>query len=177
MPPSGCPVNREMLRRRQHVMAVDQERIALQARDRRDAHARGQKRIFAIGLFGASPTRIARDVEHRRENLAGTGRSRFISRSGKDLVHQFRIPRARQAQRLRKTGAAVLHESVQRFSHEQRRNAEPCLLLQIALHAVAQDGGLARGERQIGVPPARQHCTRRLGRVRPGRIDDLHLGP
>ena len=88
-------------------------------------------------------------------------------------MNQLRVPRAGEAQRLRKAGAAVFHESVERLAHEQRRDAEPRFLFQIALHAVAQDGGFARRENEIWVPPASQRRARRLGRVGSGRIDDL----
>ena len=96
-------------------------------------------------------------------DAGGTG---FIARGGEDLVDQLRVPRAGEAERLREAGAAVFHESVQRLAHKQLGNAEPRLLFQIALHAVAQNGRFAGREDEIGVPPAIQTALRRLDRCR-----------
>ena len=73
----GLAVYGEVLGGGNDVMAVDRERIALQACDGGDAHARGQEGIFAVGFFGASPARIAGDVEHGGEDLARRRRNRL----------------------------------------------------------------------------------------------------
>ncbi len=171
----GLSVNREVLGCGDDVMAVDRERIALQASDGGDAHARGEERIFAVGFFGASPARVAGDVEHGAEDLADSCRPGFIAGGGEDLVDKVGVPRAGEAERLRETGAAVLHESVERFAHEERGNAEARFLAHVALHTVAQDGRFAGRKGKIGVPPALQNSARRLGRVCASRIHHLHL--
>src|SRR4030081_491547 len=37
--------------------------VALDAADKRDAHAAGEERIFSVGLLAAAPTRIAKNVD------------------------------------------------------------------------------------------------------------------
>ena len=114
-------VHGEVLGGGHHVMMIDIELVALQAENGGDAHARDQVRIFAVGLFGAAPARIAGDAEHRSEHLGDAGGAGLIAGGGEDVAHQRRIPGAGQCQRLRKAGAAVAHETVQRFAHEQPR--------------------------------------------------------
>jgi hypothetical protein len=171
----GLAVPGEMFGRRQDMMAVDEERISLQPLDRGHAHARSQKRILTVRFFGTSPAWIAGDVENWGEDLARSRGARFFAGGGKYLLDKFRIPGAGQAQRLREAGAAVFHESVQRLSHEQCRNAEASLLAKVALHAIAQDRRAARGKRAIGVPPPAERLARLLAVKRPRGIDDLGL--
>ena len=49
----------------ENVLAIDQIFIALEALDGGHADARGEIRIFAVGLFRAAPARVARNVEDR----------------------------------------------------------------------------------------------------------------
>jgi len=114
----GLAVHGEMLGGGHHMMVTDLELVALQSGDGCYTDARGQVRVFAVGLFGAAPAWIACDVEHRAEDLAHTGRARLIASRGEHAAHQSRIPGAGQRQRLRKAGAAVAHESVQCLAHE-----------------------------------------------------------
>src|SRR5580765_5512564 len=100
-------------------MTVDVPGIALQAGDCGDSHARGKEGIFAVGFFRASPTRIAGEVEHRAKNLADASRSGFVASSGENLMNQFGVPSAGEAECLREAGAAVLHESMKGFAHEE----------------------------------------------------------
>ena len=45
--------------------------IALKAAHRSNAQARDQIRIFAVGFFHPPPTRIARNIDHRRQEPGG----------------------------------------------------------------------------------------------------------
>src|SRR5215467_25148 len=143
------------------MMAVNVPGIALQTGDGRDSHARGKEWILAVGLFRASPARITGNVEHGRKDLADSGRSRLIACGSEYLVNQIRVPSAGEAQRLRKAGTAVFHKSVKGFAHEEIRNAEPRFLLQITLHAVAQDRCFAGREDEVGIVPASHHLAGR----------------
>ena len=113
----------KMLRRRQHVMSINLPRGSLQAVDGRHSHVGNEIRIFAVSFFGPSPARIARQIQHRREGLIHAGGSHLVASHLECLLHEFGIPRARQAQHLRKAGAAVGHESMQSFALENCGNA------------------------------------------------------
>ncbi len=158
-----------------HVMAVDEKRIALQALDGGHPHARDQVGVLAIGLFRAAPARVARDAQHRRKHLIGAARAGLVANRRKDALHQRRIPRAGQSQRLRKAGAAVLHVAVQRLAQKHRRNAQPRLLAQVALHSVAQNGGTARREFDLRAPLFGQSLARRLTGVGAGGVDHVDI--
>jgi hypothetical protein len=54
-------VDGEMLWRRNDAVIV--RIISLHSGDKGHSHARAEKRIFAVGLLAASPTRIAKDVD------------------------------------------------------------------------------------------------------------------
>ena len=116
-------MHREVLGSGHHMVAIDEKVIALQAFDSRHAHARNQVGVFAIGLFGPAPARIAGDIQIGRVDLPHTARAGFVSNGGKDALDQRRVPGGCQSQRLRKAGAAVLHQPVQGFTVEQHRNA------------------------------------------------------
>ena len=171
----GLPMDCEVFHGRQNVMAIDIERIALQSCDCRDSHSRYQERILAIGLFGASPARITREIKHRREDLARAARTGLVTRGGEYLLHELRVPGARQPDGLRKTGAAVFHEAMQGLAHKQRRNSEATLLFEETLDSVAQNRRLPRCHIQIRVPPSLKHGPSGLSGERACRIDDFHL--
>ena len=166
-------MHREVLRRRQHVVAANQERIALQAFNRGNAHARGQVGIFAIGLFRAAPAGVARNIQHRREHLPHATRTGLISGSGKHPFHESRIEGACQSQRLRKAGAPPLHQSMQRLARKNRRYAQPRLLAKISLHPIAQNCRIPRRELHIRSPLAGDGLSCGFSRVCSGRVNDL----
>ena len=88
----------EMLRGGHDVVAVNKEGVALEAFDHGNAHAGTKIRIFAVGLFGAAPARIAREIENGRESLAFAGSTHFLADCGKNLFHQNGIPSAGEPQ-------------------------------------------------------------------------------
>src|SRR5919199_4347460 len=53
-----------VLRRRNHLEIL--RVVALHAADELDAEARGEVRVFAVGLLAAPPARVAEDVDVRR---------------------------------------------------------------------------------------------------------------
>ncbi len=118
----GLSVSRKVLHRSHHVVTVDEKVIALQPSYSSDGHTRDEIRVFSIGFFCAAPSRIARQIEHRAENLSRSARTSLIARGGEHLLHEFGVKGAGEANCLRKTGAAVFHKSMQGLAHEQRRN-------------------------------------------------------
>ena len=116
-------VHRVVFRRRHQFKIL--RIVALEAFDELHAQARGQKRIFAEGFHSPPPARIANDVDIRRpERKSGKPAviivaNRLVvlgatldSDCRRDPVHQRRIPRCRQADRLRK----IRRKSVARHS-------------------------------------------------------------
>ena len=67
-------MRREVLERRDDARLVVERRVALKAAHGGDAHARDEIRIFAERLFDAAPSRIARDVDDRRQRLVRAAR-------------------------------------------------------------------------------------------------------
>ena len=171
----GLGMHGEVLGGGHHVMAVDQIRVALQALDSRDPHPRYQIGVLAIGLLRAAPAGIARNAEHRRKDLANAARASLVADCGEDPLDQRRIPGAGQRQRRRKAGAAVLHQAMQSLAIEQRRNAQARFLALIALHSVAQNRRLARGELHLRAPGVEDHLPCRLAGIGSRGVD--HVDP
>ena len=167
----GLAVYGEVLGGGHHVVVVDMEIVALQAGDGGHGHARDKVRVFAVGLFGAAPARIAGDIENRSEDLSDAGGASLVAGGGEDAANQGRIESAGQPEDLREAGAAVGHETVQRFAHEQPGNAEAGFLAEIALHGIAQDGGLARRVGRVVVIEAVESQVGLIGFVSAGGID------
>ncbi len=84
---------------------------ALQGTDVRGTDAAGEVRVLAVGLFDASPTRVARDVEHGRERLARADGDELLPDHVGDLGDERLVPRRGQPDRLREhrrtTGAVT----------------------------------------------------------------------
>ena len=97
----GLAMHGKMFRRRQNMLLVDKRPRSLEAFNRRHANARNEIGIFAIGLFRASPARIACEAQHRRQTLLRSLRPNFRRNGGKHVVDQRRIPGRSQANRRR----------------------------------------------------------------------------
>src|SRR6202041_707207 len=67
------------------------------------------------------------------------------------LVDEGRIERCSQAEGLRKAGAPILHVAVQRFTHEESRDAEGRFLDLIVLDSVREEGGFTWSEAEIRI--------------------------
>ena len=96
--------------------------VTLQATHKRHGHGSGEKGIFSVGFFAASPTRVSRQIGVRSANdnaLAAMSRARtvpgasdlifalknvtrFVAFDRRCLLQQVRIPSLTQANRLRK---------------------------------------------------------------------------
>ena len=139
-------VDSEMLRRCQHVLRVDLiGRAALQPAHGRHAQRRGQERVLAIGLLGAAPARIARQVEHRAEGVIRSLGAHLSRGDRQGLLDQFRVPGAGQADRLREAGGVQRHVAVQRLAEVDRRDAQAGLVAQEGLQGVDELDRLGRG--------------------------------
>ena len=93
------PVDGEVLQGRHHVVGVDPAgdlavlgHAPLQAAHRRDAHARHQVRVLAVGLLGAAPARIAQDVDDGRQRVLRAASPRLLAGWGALLVFFFVLP-------------------------------------------------------------------------------------
>ena len=118
--------------------------VSLKAAHRGNAQARNQKRIFAVGFLHASPTRIAGNIDDRRQGLVGAARTSFEGGHRKQRFDQFGIESSTQRNRLRKAGAVNRGVTVQAFFVEDHRNAEPRILDEELLDGVGGFGHLAR---------------------------------
>ena len=58
--------------------------VALHAAHVRDAEPRREVRRLAVGLLGATPARVARDVEHGRERVPRAGRDHLVADDAAD---------------------------------------------------------------------------------------------
>ena len=66
--------------------AVIMRIVALHAGDKGHAHARGQERIFAVGLLAAAPAGIAKDVDVRRPEIQALQRCRCAGAHGLHML-------------------------------------------------------------------------------------------
>src|SRR5579885_3264568 len=78
--------------------------------------------VFSKVFFDAAPTRIAREVKHRRKDHVYTGGARLSRDSRACLLCECRIPCCRQIDRRRKDCPIV--ESVQPFFDKDRRDPQ-----------------------------------------------------
>src|SRR5205085_11488211 len=67
---------------------------ALKAAHARARHDRTEIRVFARTFDDASPTRVARTVEHRPERPMDAGRTRFVGRNTRRAFDLRRVPTA-----------------------------------------------------------------------------------
>ena len=104
----------------------------------RRSPARRRVRILAVGLLDPAPARIARHVEHRRERMPGTGREHPSPDRRRHRLDELGIPGRRRADRLLEARRVAGHQAVQRFLVDDRRDAEPRLLDQVALDLVGR---------------------------------------
>ena len=139
----------EVLGRRHHVMPVNRPRSALQPVDGRHAHVGDEVGVFTIGFFGASPTWITRQIQHRAKGLIHSRGCHLVPGSLEGQPYQFRIPCAGQAQHLRKAGAAISHESMQSLALKNCGYAQARCFHQEMLRFVARLGGVVRADLRV----------------------------
>ncbi len=153
--------------------AVVMRIVALHAGDKGHAHARGQKRVFAVGLLAAAPAGIAKDIDVGRPEVetfkdvavACSHRLHMLDAAldadGRGhLVDGRSVEGGGQADGLRKFCGSVAHDAVQRLAppvvggHVKPGNGTRLIYqlrdLLIQLHAAYQVG-CALLRRQAGV--------------------------
>src|SRR5687767_3968526 len=132
-----------MFRSRDNVVTINHRPGSLQRLDEGHSHARHKVRILAISFIGSSPTRLARNIEIRTENLVATARSSFKRGGGENPRDEIRIKTAGERQGLRKACASLGHVTVQDFVMKNRGYSQPGVLDQPFLNCVRKQGSLA----------------------------------
>lgn len=143
-PALGLAVRRVVLRRRDHMLAVDARAGPLQRLHDGNAHARDEERVLAVRLVGATPARLAAEVEVRAEHLMAAARPHLERRRREDARGELRVPRARERERLREVSALRGHLAMERLVVKDRRDTEPRVLDQPSLDGVRKGRRLAR---------------------------------
>src|SRR5687768_267799 len=139
----GLTVGGKMFGGGDDVFAVHTRPLALQSFNASHTHTRDQIRVFAIGLFGTPPARLARQIEIGTQHDMAAAGSGFEGSGGKDLADELGIPTAGEGKGLRKTGTPLSHMTVQDFVVKHRRDAQAGILNQPLLNRVGKDGSLA----------------------------------
>src|SRR5688500_6981520 len=106
--------------------------VALKTADTRACESGAQKRILSRAFGDSSPTRIAHDVDHRREGPTQTGRVRFFRRDAAGTLGQRRIPGSSLSEWYRKDRAV----SVNRVEPKQQRDLQTRLFHRDALKLI-----------------------------------------
>ena len=157
VPPAlGLAVAGEVFQGDGDMVRIDGEVPALEPSDRGQTHAGDEIRIFAVTLLGPAPARIAREIEHRREHLAGAPGAGVEGGDSEHLLNERRIPGAAKRDRLWKAGGAPGHETVQCLAEEEDRDAEPRLLRHVALEAVEAPREILRRNVEAGLLEGRE---------------------
>ena len=139
----GLPVDGKVFGGGEDMFAVNHlaPGDALQSADGCYAYARAQVGVFAIGFFGAAPTRFTRQVEDGGEHVVFAARAGLPSGYREDTLDQFGVPGAGQADGLGEHGAAKGHQAVQGLVHKEDRDAQAGLFAQEFLEGVGPFGG------------------------------------
>ena len=124
-------VAHEVLDARRHRRGVGQV-VALIAPDHSHAHLRIEVGVFARALGHTAPTRVARDVEHRRECPPHTRGRGLDGRHASALLDQLGVERGRQTQRYGEYGS----ETVNHVTAYDNGNAQTALLDGRTLHGI-----------------------------------------
>ena len=158
-PPFVRPMAREVLGGGEHAAGPQRQALALVAANRGHPQPGGEIGVFAVGLFGAAPARIAGEVEDGRQHLLDAPRSRFPRGHRHDALEEVHVPGAGEADGHGEVRRPRSHEAVDRFLVEHGGDAEPRALDQELLHRVDVGHGLSR-------PAARSARHRDLARSR-----------
>ena len=171
----GLSVPGKVLERGEHLSVGERKRIALIALDRGNTHLADQIRVFAERLLDATPARIARDVDDRRQDHAHAARTDLASDDAVDLPDQIGVPGAGERDRLRKVRGILGGIAVQAFLMEEHRNAKTRIVDGPALDGIhevdrflytAQRGNAGR-DRPLAIRRPRELADA-VGKFRPG---------
>ena len=155
-----------MLRGGRHARRLDAPHVG-------DAKARGEEGVLPVGFLGASPARVAGQVEVRGEDLpdshgAGLGADGF-----RDLPDKLLVEGRAQRDGLRKDRAPLVAQAMQRLADHEEGNAEARFPEEVLLDGVEPlEGGLVGRLVRRAPSVAAPH---RCGRVRVEAADKAHL--
>ena len=110
-------------------------------------HRRGEERILAVGLLGASPADVGGEVHDRGEHLADAAGARLAGDGGGHPAHEGGVPGGGEGDGLGKDGGAGAGEAVDRLVERDDRDAEAGALHEEALDGVDPLGVFPRGGR------------------------------
>ena len=137
---------------------------ALERLDVGAAELRREVRVLAVGLLDPAPAGVARDVEHRRQRMPGTGQQHPPADGRGHRRHGVRVERRRRADRLLEARRGPGDEAVEALLVDDRRDPQPRLLDELALDRVGGLGHLDRAQvrrageaRDVADPVGGQH--------------------
>ena len=140
----GLAVTCHVFKRGKNFVIGNREAFALEARNRRYAHARDEVRVFAICFLNTAPTRVNGNVNNRGEDVVCAAHANFAGRDGINIFHEFSVKGCGECNGLREGGCVAALEAMQAFFVEHCRNAEACLFDMPFLNSVIELNGLAR---------------------------------
>src|SRR5579863_3766082 len=85
-------VDSEMLCGSEDVGLIEVWAVALEPADGCDTDASDEVRVFAVGFFRATPSRITSQIENWSEAAIGASRTCLGGGGGQDFRHQSRVP-------------------------------------------------------------------------------------
>ena len=145
-PPSARPCPTMCLPRGDHAMG---EVGALEGLDVRDPERRGEVRVLAVCLLDPSPARIARDVEDRRERMAGAGQEHPAANGGRHRRDDAGVEARGGADRLLEARRGPRDQAVQALLVDDRRDTEPRLLDEVVLDLRSPSAATSTGRRLV----------------------------
>ena len=142
-PALGQPMADHVLAGRDHAVG---EVGALEGLDVRTAEHRGEVRVLAVGLLDPAPARVARDVEDRRERVAGAGQQHPPADRRGHRRDDVGVEARGGADRLLEARRSPRDQAVQALLVDDRRDPESRLLDEVAWIALAVCGDLDRAQ-------------------------------
>ena len=168
-------VRGEVLRGGEDVPWRQRRARPLVTADRRKADLGDEVWVLAVGFFGASPSRVAREVDDRGEDLLRAARARLAGGDRHDAFDERGIPAARECDRDGEIRAFRRRQAVKRLLVEHRGHCQPRVLHHPVLDRVDELCRLARIASLVAAFHAVAHARdlpdavlknrRRLGRI------------
>jgi hypothetical protein len=90
-----------VLERGEYPILGERQRPALEALYRCYTERAYEIGIFAVSFFDAAPTRIARDIDDRREHEVNAPSANLATDDGENALEQLRVPAAGESDGLR----------------------------------------------------------------------------
>ena len=108
--------------------------ILLETANETDPHFRYKVRIFSESLFHTSPAQLARNVQHRRQDLTNPHHTCFCRFGFRHLADQVGIPCAPLCDSLWEYSTSVLQNTMNTFCRSQDRNTQTGLVCHIFMY-------------------------------------------